>query len=78
METHVDLIGLQRPVMALYPEAELGGDGSNWTGPNPAGVTALLHMAGFQSSSMLSVLGPPPPSDPEVVCSGRAVFHAYK
>src|SRR4051812_9829035 len=47
LETHVDLIGLRRPAMALYPGQELEGDWTNWWGPNPAAVCGMLEQAGF-------------------------------
>jgi tRNA (mo5U34)-methyltransferase len=49
LETHVDLLGLRRPAMALYPGFELNGDWSNWSGPNPAAVTGMLEQAGFSA-----------------------------
>ncbi len=47
VETHADLLELRRPAMALYPGAELGGDASNWWGPNVAALTAMLREEGF-------------------------------
>lgn len=49
IETHVDLIELRRPAMAVYPGDELAGDASNWCGPNPAAVKAMLAVEGFSS-----------------------------
>lgn len=48
LETHVDLLGLRRPAMAFYPGTELNSDPTNWWGPNPAAVEALLRAAGFR------------------------------
>ncbi len=79
LETHVDMLHVERPAVALYPGTELNGDGSNWCGPNPAAVVALCEMAGFASAK---VFGPmptvPKKSDPEVVTSARLVVHARK
>jgi tRNA (mo5U34)-methyltransferase len=47
LETHVDLIGSRRPACAFYPGAELHADASNWWGPNPPAVVAMLEAAGF-------------------------------
>ncbi|HWF71779.1 MAG TPA: DUF1698 domain-containing protein [Solirubrobacteraceae bacterium] len=47
LETHVDLTWTRRPAMAFYPGMELGWDPTNWWGPNPEAVTAMLHVAGF-------------------------------
>ncbi|MEA2310566.1 MAG: tRNA (mo5U34)-methyltransferase [Solirubrobacteraceae bacterium] len=47
LETHADLLELRRPAMAMYPGAELGGDASNWWGPNLPALTAMLREEGF-------------------------------
>ncbi|HEV8254973.1 MAG TPA: DUF1698 domain-containing protein [Vicinamibacteria bacterium] len=47
VETVVDLVGLRRPAMAFYPRGELNRDPSNWWGPNPAAVRAMLETVGF-------------------------------
>jgi tRNA (mo5U34)-methyltransferase len=47
LETHADLVGLSRPAMAHYPGAEVDGDPSNWWGPNPPLLHALLRGQGF-------------------------------
>jgi tRNA (mo5U34)-methyltransferase len=47
LETHVDLTWLRRPAMVFYPGLELDWDPTNWWGPNPAAVKAMLHDAGF-------------------------------
>jgi tRNA (mo5U34)-methyltransferase len=47
LETHVDLTWLRRPAMAFYPEQQLGWDPTNWWGPNPAAVEAMLRSVGF-------------------------------
>jgi tRNA (mo5U34)-methyltransferase len=78
LETHVDMLHVARPAVALYPGMELNADGSNWCGPNPAAVIALCEMAGFSS---VKVHGPTPevtPMDPEVVTTARLVVHARR
>jgi hypothetical protein len=47
VETVVDLLGTRRPAAAFYPDRELAGDPSNWWGPNPAAVVAMLRSVGF-------------------------------
>jgi len=37
------------PVWQFYPEAELGGDPSNWFGPNVAAVLSSFTSAGFKA-----------------------------
>ena len=47
VETHQDAFDQQRPAMVFYPGAELGGDATNWWGPNQPLMTQLLLQAGF-------------------------------
>jgi len=54
LETHVDLTWLRRPAMAFYPAQELAWDPTNWWGPNPAAVKAMLHSVGFHRVEMMS------------------------
>jgi len=74
LETHVDLLDYPRPAMAFYPEAELGEDSSNWCGPNPALVTAMLKTVGFKTVKVHSG----PTTYPNSTTQGRAVFHAWR
>ena len=46
LETHVDLLQLRRPAVALYDERDLDRDPTNWCGPNVAGVELMLRRAG--------------------------------
>jgi len=48
VETHVDLTWLRRPAVAFYPGQELSWDPTNWWGPNPAAVAAMLRSVGFR------------------------------
>jgi tRNA (mo5U34)-methyltransferase len=54
LETHVDLTWLRRPAMAFYPALELDWDPTNWWGPNPAAVEAMLHAVGFRRVEMVT------------------------
>jgi tRNA (mo5U34)-methyltransferase len=48
LETHVTRLGTRRPAMVFYPGDELGGDRTNWWGPNQPAVVAMLHDVGFR------------------------------
>src|SRR5207249_7566729 len=48
LETHVERLGATRPVMVFYPGSELNQDPTNWWGPNPAAVEAMLKTVGFR------------------------------
>lgn len=48
LETHVDLLTCRRPAMAFYPGTELNNDPTNWCGPNPLMVKAMLETVGFR------------------------------
>jgi tRNA (mo5U34)-methyltransferase len=69
LETHVDLIGSRRPMAAFYPGDELLGDTSNWWGPNPPAVTAMLKAAGFRQVETVYET----PLAQRLVKSGRAL-----
>ncbi len=91
LETHVDLIDDERPAMVFYPGSEFADDPTNWWGPNPALVEAMLRDVGFatvkrysqtpRASRVACALlrertGPRDAS--QVAQQGRAVFHAWK
>ena len=69
LETHLDACDVPRPAMIFYPTNELNNDPSNWWGPNPACVEAMLRDVGFP----YVVFGPHP-----VAAHGasRGIFHA--
>ncbi len=48
LETHVDMLCHDRPVMAFYPGSDLADDPTNWWGPNQAAVEAMLKSVGFR------------------------------
>ena len=79
LETHVDLLHLDQPAIAYYPEDECAADFTNWCGPNRAAVEAMLHTAGFRRIQAFpatpvryTVRGSKPQN------FGRMVFHAWK
>jgi tRNA (mo5U34)-methyltransferase len=72
LETHLDMLDYDRPAMAFYPGSEVAQDSTNWCGPNPAMVEAMLKTVGFQKVVIHS--GP----TYFVPYSPRMVFHAWK
>jgi len=68
LETHIDLIGYDRPAMVFYPNDELGGDPTNWWGPNPQCVIEMLKTVGF--SRIEYTMHP--------LADTRAFFYAFK
>src|SRR5579872_4365260 len=44
----------KEPVLAFYPTNECGGDASNWFGPNPAALCAMLRASGFTEVTLVS------------------------
>jgi tRNA (mo5U34)-methyltransferase len=47
LETGVDLVFYPHPAMAFYPGSEAADDATNWWGPNPSAVEAMLKSVGF-------------------------------
>lgn len=47
LESHCTDMGGTTPAMQMYPKAELNNDPSNWWGPNPACIYAMLNDVGF-------------------------------
>jgi tRNA (mo5U34)-methyltransferase len=72
LETHVDILDCPRPAMAFYPGDELCKDATNWCGPNPSMLDAMLRTVGFTNIKLHS--GPLSFSGD----SQRVVFHAWK
>lgn len=58
LETHVDMLTVAGPAMAFYEGTECAGDPTNWCGPNPPAVLAMLRTAGFKDPRVVS--GPYP------------------
>jgi tRNA (mo5U34)-methyltransferase len=48
VETLTDLTWSRRKAVAFYPGTYLGGDHSNWWGPNPAAAAAMVAEFGFK------------------------------
>lgn len=54
LETHVDMLWTKRPAMAFYPGDELHHDPTNWWGPNPPAIIAMLKSVGFKRVELMS------------------------
>ncbi len=90
IETATDMLDIQRPAMAFYPENELHGDPTNWFGPNPSCVEAMLKVVGFRKVELhfsapiafrkTGAKGSNMPDIPlsERILTNRVVFHAWK
>jgi tRNA (mo5U34)-methyltransferase len=81
LQTQVDLSALDRPALAFYQGTELNNDPTNWCGPNPAAVVAMLKSVGFKDVRIISrwlarevtladLNGPP--------VSGHITVHAWR
>ncbi len=68
VETHLDALDLDRPAMIFYPTNELANDPTNWWGPNPACVRAMLLDVGFPRVEYA----------PHPVHPNRGIFHGYR
>jgi tRNA (mo5U34)-methyltransferase len=58
LETVVDLFYIRRPAIAIYPGSELSNDPTNWCGPNPPAVQAMLRCVGFRDVRIAWPTGP--------------------
>jgi tRNA (mo5U34)-methyltransferase len=68
IETHLDAIHHRRPMMVFYPGKELANDPTNWWGPNPACILAMLKDVGFTRMKYRR----------HPCYRGRGIFHAYR
>jgi tRNA (mo5U34)-methyltransferase len=66
IETHVDALEVARPALVFYPGASLNNDPTNFFGPNPLAVEAMLKEVGFRSVEAFPQWAP-----------SRQAFHAY-
>lgn len=58
VETAVEMLNCRRPAMAFYPSDEMACDSTNWCGPNPQAVIAMLKVAGFKRFEIVAGLRP--------------------
>ena len=56
LETGGDMTWFRKPLIAFYPGAEAAGDPTNWCGPNPAAVVAMLKVVGFRKVQVVDRL----------------------
>ena len=81
LQTQIDLSAIDRPALAFYQGSDLNNDPTNWFGPNPPAVVAMLRAAGFtdirmvsrwsaRESSLADMNGPPVP--------GHLSVHAWR
>ena len=56
LETAVDMLDYKRPAIAFYAGDEVGRDATNWCGPNPAAVVAMLKTVGFRRVEIVAGL----------------------
>ncbi len=68
VETHMDALDEIRPAMIFYPNAELANDPTNWWGPNPALVEAMLKDVGFPCVEYVQ----------HPMYASRGIFHAHR
>jgi tRNA (mo5U34)-methyltransferase len=80
MQTQVDMLAVGRPAMAFYPGSELGNDPTNWCGPNPAALHAMLETVGFRKIEILSKSFPDdvPLETLNTVRVNHVTLHAWK
>jgi tRNA (mo5U34)-methyltransferase len=70
LSTSIDMLGHKGPAAAFYPTTELAGDATNWWGPNPACVEAMLLDVGFTKVELVTT---------ELSGAGHvAAFHAWR
>jgi tRNA (mo5U34)-methyltransferase len=54
LETEVDMLWSRRAAAAVYEGSELNRDATNWWGPNPRAVIAMLRSVGFRRAVVVS------------------------
>jgi tRNA (mo5U34)-methyltransferase len=87
LETGTDMTWFRKPLLAYYAQDEAAGDDTNWCGPNPSAVVAMLHTAGFRKVKVHHRLAPARALARSVrqtlqrrrlFMISRYVFHAWK
>ncbi len=68
-DSHTAMTKEHDPVMLFYPGTELNNDPTNWWGPNPPAVEAMLRDVGFRRIER---------KHPELIKKGRLILHAWK
>ncbi len=89
LETHIERVGGSRPAMVFYQGSELNRDPTNWWGPTPSAVEAMLSSVGFRKVIKFKEY---PPREPLSLhrkieaavpflrnkYATRAVYHAFR
>jgi tRNA (mo5U34)-methyltransferase len=87
LETGTDMTWFRKPLLAYYAQDEAAGDDTNWSGPNPSAVVAMLQTAGFREVKVHHRLAPARALARSVrqtlqrrrlFMISRYVFHAWK
>jgi tRNA (mo5U34)-methyltransferase len=79
LQTQVDLLTVPRPAMAFYEGPECNGDPTNWSGPNPPALLAMLRTAGFREISIVDQSFPDDPTTFASLPAGQHMtVHAWK
>jgi len=78
LATHVDLVNMKRPAIALYPGKECNNDPTNWCGPNVPALEAMLRMTGFQRVELFAASPVDPAFPVEDVYPGWVTLHAWQ
>lgn len=78
LETHLDLLSLDRPAIALYPSNECAEDPTNYCGPNRAAVETLLRWAGFSDIRFQGGINLSAWPELQTVNYGRGAWHARR
>jgi len=71
VESHYDLGNLEYPALRFYPGKEQDGDPTNWVGPNPLCIGAMLREVGFAFVEELW-------RRPGIGPTGRVLMRAWK
>ena len=48
LESHIERVGGNRPMVVFFPGSEMNNDPTNWWGPNVAAIEAMLKTVGFR------------------------------
>lgn len=67
LDTRIASESTEIPMMVFYPGTELNDDPTNWWGPNPPAVEAMLRTVGFTWIERKS---------PKLIDTGRLIVHA--
>jgi len=91
IQTHTDMLEIERPVMAFYLDNEFAKDDPTyWCGLNPAAIEAMLKIVGFNKVKLhysgpmrYKQTGVKGNNDPDIptdkrIMTNTVIFHAWK